>query len=101
MQNNNSTTGFLAGALAGLAIGAMFGILMAPQKGSKTRSLISHKAQDIIDDASDSAKDLTNDLLDKSSHIYQNGVETIENIGHKVDRKSRGLSKRLRDKLHS
>ena len=43
-----TNTGKIAtGILLGTVVGAMLGVLFAPKKGSKTRSLIADKARDV------------------------------------------------------
>ena len=39
----------ILGVLAGLAVGAILGILLAPDKGSKTRRQILNKGEDYVD----------------------------------------------------
>ena len=39
----------LIGALGGVAVGALLGILLAPEKGSKTRKTIADKSDDYLD----------------------------------------------------
>lgn len=40
---------FILGMLAGLAAGALAGILFAPDKGTSTRQKIVHKGEDYVD----------------------------------------------------
>ncbi len=48
----NSDNGGLGTAtfLAGLAVGALVGVLMAPDSGEKTRGLIARKSNDLLED---------------------------------------------------
>ncbi len=39
---------FILGVLAGLAVGALAGILFAPDKGTSTRQKIIHKGEDYV-----------------------------------------------------
>ena len=63
MANTKLTLGFIAGA----AIGAIAGILLAPDSGSATRKKIADKACDVTD----AVKDSITGLLDK----LQRGVD--------------------------
>ncbi len=56
MANTKTLLGFLAGA----AVGALAGILLAPDKGSETRKKISKKTGDL----GDSLKGQFNDFID-------------------------------------
>ncbi|MBK8191962.1 MAG: YtxH domain-containing protein [Lewinellaceae bacterium] len=40
----------LLGILGGVAIGALLGVLLAPDKGSNTRKKIRRKGEDLVDD---------------------------------------------------
>lgn len=44
----NNKAKIIGGALAGIAIGAAIGVLLAPDKGSETRKKISQKKDDYI-----------------------------------------------------
>jgi gas vesicle protein len=53
MENTKSnTTTIISVALAGAAVGALLGILFAPDKGSKTRDRISGGAKKLANDLS-------------------------------------------------
>jgi gas vesicle protein len=62
------------GVLAGLAAGALLGVLFAPDKGSVTRKKISQKT----DDYADAVKEKFNDLLDNISEKFESVKEDLE-----------------------
>ncbi len=74
----------IIGALAGLAAGALIGVLFAPDKGSESRGKIVKKGEDYLD----SVKVKFNSLLDSISGKYNGGKaqvkETIRNNAEKV-----------------
>jgi gas vesicle protein len=69
----------------GLGVGAIVGMMWAPQSGEETRALLREKAQDGIDEAvaqgrrvarkaqkaTDSAKELVNDAVDAGQSAYR------------------------------
>jgi len=55
------------GLLAGLAAGAVLGILFAPDKGVKTRRKIMHKGEDLADEL----KDKFDGLLEDMNEAYE------------------------------
>jgi len=55
------------GLLAGVAVGALAGILFAPAKGSRTRRRILKKGEDYAD----VLKDKLNDLLEKTTQKFE------------------------------
>ncbi len=57
------------GALAGLAAGALFGILFAPDKGSSTRKKIVDKGEDYVDN-----------LKEKINGILHDGIKRGEKV---------------------
>lgn len=69
----------LLGLLAGAAIGAIAGILFAPDKGSETRKKIKESTSDLGDQLKDSFNDFVDNMKDK----YQNAKEEVEEIVEK------------------
>ena len=62
------------GALAGVAVGALLGILFAPDKGTETRRKISSKGKEAAEDL----KDKFNDFVDEvSSRFDKRKKETV------------------------
>ena len=74
MSNSKTLLGFLAGA----AVGALAGILFAPDKGSSTRKKILKKGEDL----GESLKSSFNDFVDSAKSMYssakEDGEEAIE-----------------------
>ena len=64
------------GALAGIAAGAILGLLLAPDKGAKTRKLIVKKGGDSIEDL----KDRFNEILITANKKLENAVDASDNI---------------------
>ena len=48
-HSTNGTTCLLAGFVAGIAVGAALGVLLAPHKGEDTRRLIARQAEETRD----------------------------------------------------
>lgn len=55
----------ILGVLAGLAAGAMLGILFAPDKGVETRKKIAKKGKDYADDISEKVHNLVEEVSEK------------------------------------
>lgn len=64
------------GLLAGVAVGAIIGILVAPESGSKTRRKILDKGQNYIDDLKDKMDQLYTDATEK----YDDFVSEAKNL---------------------
>ena len=79
-----SSSKILVGFLAGAAVGALAGILFAPDKGSNTRKKIATKSGDITD----SVKNSFNDFIDGVKQTYSGAKEDMEEFGDKVKAKS-------------
>ncbi len=67
----------LVGFLAGAAVGALAGILFAPDAGTNTRKKIASKSGDITD----SVKNSFNDFIDGVKHTYAGAKDDVEQFG--------------------
>lgn len=84
-----STGKVLLGALAGLAAGALIGVLFAPEKGSVTRTKISKKGEDYAD----AVKDKFNDFIDNVNEKFETVKETVKNDVDKGKQKVQDFKK--------
>lgn len=70
----------LLGFLGGLAIGAIAGILLAPDKGSNTRKAI----VDMAGDVTDAVENSIHDALDRVREKYADAVKEGEELAEKA-----------------
>lgn len=66
----------ILGALAGLAAGALIGVLFAPNKGSESRGKIAKKSEDVLD----SVKRTFNSFIDGVSSKVERVKDEVEDI---------------------
>lgn len=59
------------GILAGIAAGALLGVLFAPDRGSETRRKISQKSKDLVDDIRHRYDDFVRGVNEKVSSVKQ------------------------------
>ena len=80
---SSNKTGVAVALLAGIAIGAGIGVLMAPEKGSKTRK----KIKGGYCDATDELKSKYKDLKNKVSRVDVEGTydELVDNLSSKSE----------------
>jgi len=74
----------LLGVLAGLAAGALLGILFAPEKGSVTRKKMSKKAENYAD----GLKEKFNEFLDNISEKFEEVKEEVSDLTEQSEVKS-------------
>lgn len=75
-----SSSKVLLGFVTGAAVGALAGILFAPDKGTATRKKIAGKAGD----AGDSIKTSFNDFVDDLKHTFSKAKEEAEDLGEEA-----------------
>jgi len=61
----------LLGILTGVAVGALCGILFAPDKGTETRKKIAKKGKDYADDLTVKLNDLMEDVSEKVDSVVR------------------------------
>jgi gas vesicle protein len=79
-----STGKVVIGVLVGVSVGALFGILLAPDKGSSTRRKISKKSSAYFDDLNSKF----DDFIDGISHKVENGKDELKKFIAKSDEKA-------------
>ena len=65
----------LLGVLSGIAVGALMGILFAPDKGSKTRKRIISKGDDYVDALKDKFDELVENMSEKFEKTKEDAGE--------------------------
>ncbi|RZJ30611.1 MAG: YtxH domain-containing protein [Flavobacterium sp.] len=74
-----STGKVVLGTLAGIAIGAAVGVLMAPDKGTETRKKILKKKGEL----SENLKEKYGSLKDKYNTVIDGAASTLESLASK------------------
>jgi gas vesicle protein len=90
-----SSSKILVGFLAGAAVGALAGILFAPDKGSNTRRKIADKTGDI----SDSVKNSFSEFIDGVKQTYNGVKEEVDEFGDKAKSKMASARNEVKNTL--
>ena len=86
------TSNTILGLVAGLAVGATLGLLLAPDKGTKTRKKIISKTKDTKDKLKDSFDDFLDTVTEKYSSIKKDGEELLNKEKAEVKEKMKTAS---------
>ncbi len=79
------STNVLLSVLAGAAIGAIAGILFAPQQGAKTRKLIMSKGEDYVEDLKEKLGDLAAVVTKKYNGISEDAKTNLAEGSAKIE----------------
>ena len=79
------TVKVVLGTMAGLAIGAIAGILFAPEKGSKTRKQIIDKGDDYVDELKSKFGEYSDSLSGKFDSTKKDAEDLVEKGKAKYD----------------
>lgn len=88
-------TKVLLGFLGGLAVGAIAGILLAPEKGSETRKRISSMASDVTDAVEDSIHEALDRVKDKYASVVKEGEEMADKAMSGLNKAKDDLSAKM------
>ena len=83
----------VVGILGGLAVGAILGVLFAPDKGSNTRRKIAEKGTDLKDNLKGNFNDFVVSIEDQYSNFTSNAEDVIEEGKSKLERMSNYISR--------
>jgi gas vesicle protein len=82
-----STGKIVLGAVVGLAVGAIAGVLFAPASGSRTRRRILDKGEDYVEQMKDTvngyidnAKESYEELVSQAEHVVKEGKEKYDGV---------------------
>ncbi len=73
-----SSSKLLAGILLGATVGAVLGILFAPEKGSETRKKIADSTSDLGDNLKTKFSEMTDSLKEKFESIKGDANEMLQ-----------------------
>lgn len=93
VSGNSDSSNAIVALLTGLAVGAVLGVLFAPNSGEETRSLISDKANDLTGDL----KEKYNAVKDKIVAGKDDLVDLKDRVTENVKTKAGDLKQEFKD----
>jgi gas vesicle protein len=73
------------GVLAGIAVGAILGILFAPDKGTETRRKMCKKGTDCADDFKDKFNEFIESISEKIEHVKEDVCDFAQQAKTKTE----------------
>lgn len=83
---------FLSGFIVGGALGAIAGILLAPQTGEETRELLCDTSKDVIQKTDKTVKEIQDKADTIVSDLQQKGDEIMEKIQNLINKQNKQKS---------
>jgi len=82
MSSNGSGSGFafIAGLVVGGAIGAIAGLLFAPETGEETRKKVTVKSKELADELLNKFDDLKESVTEVMTDVKQGAAEVMEDV---------------------
>jgi gas vesicle protein len=87
-----STGKVFLGVLAGVATGALLGVLFAPNKGSKTRKKIARKGEDYTELIQEKFNEFVETVTEKFEHVK----DEVSGFAHQAQAKAEAVKKDLK-----
>ncbi|MFA6128578.1 MAG: YtxH domain-containing protein [Bacteroidales bacterium] len=75
----------LLGVLAGVAVGAALGILLAPDKGTVTRKKIAKKSDDYAEELEAKFEEFIEGITKKFENVKEDAVRMAKKAKHKME----------------
>lgn len=86
--NGGTLASFLAGLIIGGFVGAIAALLLAPQSGEETRTLIHDKGIELKDKAAVSAEEISKLTQERAAELQKRGQMIIEEQKTRISTKS-------------
>lgn len=88
-----NTSKVLLGILGGVAVGAIAGILLAPDKGSNTRKKLRDSGQGYIDDIKGKLDNLSKEVSNKYGSLIGDAKDAVETQVNSFAKQAQNQSK--------
>jgi gas vesicle protein len=99
-HRSSGNSGAVVALLTGLAVGAVLGVLFAPDSGKKTREKISDKASDLKDEAKDGLTSAKNRVVDEARSKANAVSKEFKDFKDTEIEKAKSGAKRAADDLN-